>query len=121
MIIDNIMEEAHERSFREIACQIWEQLERHYPHYMWIVSYQGGALIVRNSVINAAAASALKAEGFGFVIPKDKIGTYQDIVKSAIEAGGSMLELFGLKRAGWDGSDPVPPKDWRPKQQAGFA
>ena len=121
MIIDNVMEEAHERSFREVACEIWAQLERHYPNYMWIVSYQGGALIVRNSVISAAAAGALKAEGFGFVISKDKIGSYRDIVTSAIEAGGAMLELFGLKRGAWDGSAPIAPKDWKAKQQAGFA
>lgn len=103
----------------DLATEIWTQLERHYPDHPWQVSFQGGALIVRHSIINADVANKLKRDGFGYVMPAGML--HQDCVKSAVEAGGAMLELFGLRRGKWDGSDPIMPKDWRPKQEANFA
>jgi hypothetical protein len=113
------MMEAHETSYLDLALEISHQLGKHYPNHKWIVSFQGGALIVRHALINAYAAEKLKREGFGFTLPK--ITTRREAVKGAIEAGGAMLELFGLKRGAWDGEEPQAPADWQPKQDAGFA
>lgn len=110
-----------ESSYLQLAMEIWQQLEKHYPAHPWQVSFQGGAMIVRHAVINAEVSAALKREGFGFLLPKDKLGNHKEVVKSSIEAGGAMLELFGYRRGTWDGSDPVIPSDWKPKQTEGFA
>jgi len=110
-----------ESSYLALALEIWKALEKHYPNHPWLVSFQGGAMIVRHTVINAAVAAHLRRDGFGFLMPKEKLGTAKEVTKSALEAGGAMLELFGYRRGAWDGSDPVIPKDWRPKQASGFA
>ena len=111
--------EPHEKSYLELALEVAQQLEKHYPNHKWSVSFQGGALIVRPELINAYAAEKLKRDGFGFLLPK--MSTHRDAVKSAIEAGGATLELFGMKRGAWDGEEqPEAPKDWVPKQESGF-
>jgi hypothetical protein len=119
----NIVEwgDEEEASYLDIAIEISKQLEKAYPNHPWEVSFQGGALIVRHKTINAEVAAFLKREGFGMVLPKDKLGSYREIVKSAIEAGGAMLELFKLPRGAWDGSDPAIPSDWKRKQETDFA
>jgi len=120
MIKDLELMQADEGTYLDLALEIAEQLERHYPNHRWRVSFQGGALIVRHDLISAYAASALKSEGFGFVLPK--ITTRREAVKGAIEAGGACLERFGMKRGAWDGEEqPVAPSEWVPKQQSGFA
>lgn len=110
-----------ESSYLQLALDIWKALNKAYPNHPWSVQFQGGAMIVRHTVINAAVAEHLRRDGFGFLMPKDKLDTARNVSKSAVEAGGAMLELFGLKRGAWDGSDPTIPKDWRPKQAGGFA
>jgi|APCry1669188910_1035180.scaffolds.fasta_scaffold09732_2 hypothetical protein len=111
----------NESSMLELATEIWHQLEKHYPNHPWLVAFQGGAMIVRHSVINASVAAALGRDGFGFLMPKDKLGTHKEVVKSAIDAGGAMLELFGYRRGAWDGSEPTIPTDWKHKQETAFA
>jgi hypothetical protein len=113
--------EPEESSYLQLAMQIWYELNKAYPDHPWQVSFQGGAMIVRHTAINAEVAAALKREGFGFLMPKDKLDNHKEVVQSSIQAGGAMLELFGLRRGRWDGSDPVIPKDWRPKQEARFS
>ena len=110
-----------ESSYLELAYEIWTQLNKHYPDHPWQVSFQGGAMIVRHAVINAEVAASLKREGFGFLLPKDKLDNYKEVVQSSVQAGGAMLELFSMPRGKWDGRDPVIPTDWKPKQEAGFA
>jgi hypothetical protein len=78
-------------------------------------------MIVRHAIINAEVATHLKREGFGFLMPKDKLDNPKEVVKSSVEAGGAMLELFGMRRGKWDGSDPVIPSDWKPRQESAFA
>lgn len=119
--IDTSLMEEGESSYLDLAIEISQQLEKHYPNHTWLVSFQGGAMIVRHALINAYAAEKLKREGFGYTLPKDKLGTPHEVVKSAIQAGGAMLELFGMKRGKWDGEEPQAPKDWAPKQEAHFA
>lgn len=112
--------ESHEVSHLDLALEIAQQLEKHYPNHRWRVSFQGGALIVRNDLISAYAAEKLKSEGFGFVLPK--IDNRRDAIKGAIEAGGATLERFGMRRGAWDGEEqPVAPAEWLPKQQSNFA
>lgn len=97
------------------------ELNKHYPHHPWTVSVQGKGLIIRHMTISHTAAAFLGREGFSFLMPRERMGTPGEIAKSAVNGGGQMLELFGLKRGAWDGSDPVIPKDWRRKQARRFA
>lgn len=110
-----------ESSYLQLALQIWQQLDKYYPNHPWIVSFQGGAMIVRHAVINAQVSSHLKREGFGFLMPKDKLDNHKEVVRSCIQAGGAMLELFGMRRGKWEGEDPVIPHDWKPKQERAFS
>ena len=113
--------DADEASYLELAKDIWLTLQRHYPDHPWLVSFQGGAMIVRHQVINAVVVSQVKQQGFGLLLAKDKLDNPQEVTQSAVMAGGAMLELFSLPRGKWDGREPTIPKDWIPKQQAGFA
>jgi hypothetical protein len=116
-------EEMHpeESSHLDAALEIWNQLEKAYPNHPWQVSFQGGALIVKHAVIDALVTTELRRQGFGYLLPKEAMDRHQELVKSAIQAGGAMLELFDLPRGAWDGREPTIPKDWKPKQEAHFA
>jgi|SRR5208337_2385192 len=114
--------EPEESSYKALGCQIAHELVKAYPEHPWIVSFQGGVMIVRHEHINAFAAGTLKREGFGYLLAKDKLGNHKEVVHSAVMAGGAMLELFGYPRGKWDGERlPEVPKGWRPKQEANFA
>jgi hypothetical protein len=111
-----------ESSYVALGCEIAHQLAKHYPEHPWQVSFQGGVMVVRHEHINAFVSSVIKREGFGFLLPKDKLTHHKEVVHSAVMAGGAMLELFGYPRAKWDGERlPEVPKGWRPKQEANFA
>lgn len=114
--------EPEEKTLLSTAMEVWRQLNRHYPNHPWNVTFQGGALIVKHAVIDAAATAFLGRGGFGFLMPKEKVLSkrHRDLVQSAILAGGAMLELFGYRRAAWDGSEPTIPSDWKRKQQSNF-
>jgi hypothetical protein len=119
---DHSMMEPWEITHMSTAIEVAQQLEKHYPNHKWIVSYQGGAIIVRHELINAYAAEKLKREGFGITLPKDVVDSPQRAAKAAIEGGGAMLELFGMRRGAWTGDEePQAPKEWRPKQESDFA
>ena len=114
--------EPSESSYVTLGCEIASELCRAYPDHPWQVSFQGGAMIVRHEHINAFAAGALKREGFGYLLPKDKLGSHREVVRSSVQAGGAMLELFGYPRGKWDGERlPEVPKDWTVKQERKFA
>lgn len=111
-----------EGSLVELGCRIAQELEKAYPLHPWQVSFQGGNMIVRHEHISAFAADTLKREGFGFLLPKDKLTHHKEIVRSAVMAGGEILELFGYPRGKWDGERlPEVPRDWKPKQEKDFA
>lgn len=111
-----------EGGYVALGCQIAHEVAKAYPEHPWQVSFQGGAMIVRHEHINAFAAAALKREGFGLLLPKDKLGSHKEVVHSSVTAGGAMLELFGYPRGKWDGERlPEVPKDWKPRQEANFA
>lgn len=112
-----------EQSDMAIAKQVGEALQRHYPNHPWVISVQGRALIVRHLAIAAEVAAKIHREGFGSVLPKDRLGTPKQIRRTAVKFGGELLEAFGLPRAGWDGRDPVCPAGWSrktPFQAKGF-
>lgn len=112
-----------------IAKDMGIALNRHYEHHPWVLDVQGGAIILRHRVITRVADEYLKRAGFGYLMPPQKRGTYHAQMSSAVNAGGAMLELFGLPR----GRNPYPdeeelyrsglvkiPKDWVKKQQRAF-
>lgn len=113
--------EPEESSYVTLGCEIAQALCKVYPEHPWQVSFQGGAMIVRHEHINAFAAGTLKREGFGYLLPKEKLSHHKEVVRSSVLAGGAMLELFGYPRGKWDGERlPEVPRDWRPKQEAHF-
>ena len=102
-----------EASDMALAKEVGEALSAAYPNHPWMVSFQGHALIVRHAVISNAMTFATGREGFGSLLPKDKLGTPTELRHTVIMFGGELLEAFGLKRGAWDGSEPVVPVAWR--------
>jgi len=100
-------EEIHEL---HTAMAVGEALEKAYPNHPWLVCFQGGALMIRHLPIADEWKNATGKDGMCFLLPKDKLGTPKEIVKSAIKAGGQMLEAFGLKRGPWQGERPTAPR-----------
>jgi len=112
-----------EQSDMAIAKQVGDTLQRHYPNHPWVISVQGRALIVRHLAIAAEVAAKIHREGFGSVLPKDKLGTPKQIRRTAVKFGGELLEAFQLPRGKWDGRDPICPAGWTrqtPFQRKGF-
>lgn len=93
----------------QIAMQVGDALNQHYPYHPWVVSVQGRAIIIRHMAIAAEVAARIHREGFGSVLPADKLGTPREIVRSAVRFGGELLEAFSLPRGKWDGRDPICP------------
>jgi hypothetical protein len=111
-----------EQSDMAIAMQVGDALQRHYPDHPWVVSVQGKAIIIRHLAIAAEVAAKIHREGFGAVLPKDKLGTPKEITRSAVTFGGQLLEAFQLPRGKWDGRDPICP-NWdrqTPMKKRGF-
>lgn len=110
-----------EQSDMAIARQIAHALNKHYPGHPWTVHVQGRGIILRHTLISAVAGAFLRKEGFSYLMPRHKMGTPKEIETSAVNAGGSMLELFSLPRAADTGLLPLVPKHWVRKQQKDFA
>lgn len=108
-----------EKSEQELAVSIGQALNKFYPNHPWIVSFQGGAIIVRHLAIGQAMSREIGREGFGAVMPKG-MKTPKEITKSAIEFGGMLLENFSLPRGPWDGREPIVPARYRHKQDGAF-
>jgi hypothetical protein len=74
------------------AKQIGEVLNHEYPGHMWVVSWQGGALVVKNLAISGH---------YGFILrddPDPKVLSH-----NAMLAGGELLERAKMFRGEWDG------------------
>lgn len=110
-----------EQSDMQIARQVTHALNRHYPGHPWVISVQGGGLVLRHQMISLVAGAHLRREGFSYLMPRSKMGTAKQIEHSAVMAGGAMLELFRLPRSGDKGLLPQIPEDWKAKQTKGFA
>jgi hypothetical protein len=96
----------------EVAKAISEALERAYPSHYWLVSFAGHNLIIRHVLIASLITIETGKEGFGSLLPRDKIGTVHEAVKVAVRFAGALLEAFKLPRGAWDGvTMPVIPED----------
>ena len=104
------------------ALEIGRVLERHYPHHPWLISFSGGALVIRHLPIANAVSMATGREGFGQLLKKElQKGTHKDLCDQAVKAGGALLEAFSLPRGPWDGRDPIVPQDLIQAAKAGKA
>jgi hypothetical protein len=94
----------------EVAKNIGEALNDHYPNHLWAVSWQGGVIVVKNLAISSF---------YGFVLHPDKLATWSEMKKSAIMAGGELLERAKMARGKWAGQfaqvlDGADPRFFRP-------
>ena len=109
-----------ELSQMELAQRVGEALNKAYPNHPWVIGFQGGGIVVRHLAIAGAVANALGKEGFASLLPKNKLGTPDEIRDSAVKFGGELLEAFELKRGPWHGEEPQVPKSWRYRQTSNF-
>lgn len=96
----------------ELAQAMTQALCKAYPCHYWLVSFTGHALIVRHVLIASMVALECGRDGFGSLLPKNKLGTVHEAMKEAVKHGGALLEAFKLPRGAWDGVHiPVIPAD----------
>jgi hypothetical protein len=120
LVLTTVRGNADEQSDMDIARHVAACLNRHYPGHPFVVDVQGRGIILRHMEISILAGAYLRRQGFGFLMPRDKMGTPKEIEASAVRAGGAMLELFKLPRGQWTGALPQIPDDWKRGQQRGF-
>jgi hypothetical protein len=87
---------------------VGEVLQKKYPCHLWMVSWQGGALVVKNLALGSH---------YGFIMKDDS--DYGVLAHNAMLAGGELLERARLRRGKWDGDMPKhlegsDPKIWKP-------
>jgi len=83
-------------------------LNDHYPCHLWLVCWQGGALVVKNLALGSH---------YGFIMKDDP--DYGVLAHNAMIAGGELLERARMRRGAWNGEMPTSldgadPKIWRP-------
>ena len=76
----------------EHAKIVGEILNEKYPGHMWLVSWQGGGLVVKNLAISSH---------YGFLLRDDSDARV--LRDNAIKAGGELLERAAMVRGKWDG------------------
>lgn len=104
--------DADEERDLELAKAINEKLNEVYPNHYWLVSFAGHNLIVRHVLIANLVTLETGREGFGSLLPRDKIGTVHEAQQQAVKFAGALLEAFKLPRGAWNGTDvPVVPAD----------
>jgi hypothetical protein len=112
--------EREEATDEEYAMEVAMELEKHYPGHAWIVSFQGGALILRNVEIAHAVMVKTGKSGFGSVMPPHRMGSKQETKRNAVRFAGELLEAFQIPRGRWDPQNvPVCP-DWKRGKTSGF-
>ena len=107
-----------ELSDEELAFRIGYALCNLYPDHPWLVSFQGRGLVIRHLAIASEVARVLGREGFASLLPREKLGTYHQMVTTAMRFGGELLEAFSLPRSRWDGRPPTVPSEWKHKQDS---
>lgn len=110
-------DEAHDE---QKAKDVGNTLARHYPGHLWMVEFTGRVLIVRHEQLSEFVRYRCGLPHAGYVIKHLDSHSAKDLAKHAIEAGGALLELFGLKRGAWDGSEPKVPTELRPRDPNSF-
>lgn len=103
--------DADEQQDLQLALAIGGELEKHYPNHYWLVSFSGHNLIIRHVLIANIVTLNTGKEGFGSLLPRNKIGTVHEACKTAVKFAGALLEAFGLPRGPWNGVDvpKIPP------------
>ena len=109
-----------EVSDMELAQRVGDALNRSYPDHPWMISVQGRGIIVRHLAIANAVAMEIGREGFGSLLPREKLGTHSQVTETVMRFGGELLEAFDLPRGKWDGRTPVVPANWKHKQDRNF-
>lgn len=112
--------EDKERDEQEWGLEIAQALDKHYPGHPWVVSFQGGALIIRHIEIAHAVMMKTGKNGFGSVLPNHKQGTRKECVANAVRFGGELLEAFRMPRGKWDPAHPPVCPDWKRGKTQGF-
>ena len=84
------------------ARRVSMSLLMHYPNHPWIVSWQGRVIVVRHAMISHLC-DINNLGGFGFILKHADSHSARHLSRSAMIAGGSILELFGMPRGAWDG------------------
>jgi hypothetical protein len=92
----------------EKAKIVGDILNEHYPCHLWLVCWQGGALVVKNLALGSH---------YGFIMRDDP--DYVVLAHNAMIAGGELLERARMKRGKWDGEMPThldgaDPRIWKP-------
>jgi hypothetical protein len=96
----------------EMSTAISDALTRAYPNHYWLVSFTGHAIVVRHVLIASLVAVETSQEGFGSLLPKNRLGTIHEAQGEAVKHAGALLEAFKLPRGPWNGVDiPVMPPD----------
>jgi hypothetical protein len=96
----------------ELATAITVALQKAYPNHYWVVSFAGHNLIIRHVLIASWVTVETGREGFGSLLPRDKVGTVHEACATALKFAGALLEAFKLPRGAWDGTDmPVIPPE----------
>jgi nitrogen fixation protein len=103
-----------------LAKEVGEALNQEYPNHPWVVSFQSHGMVIRHLAIAGEVSMKIGRDGFSALLPREKLGTPKEVVKTAREFGGQLLEAFGLKRGPWDGSTPQVPASWAHKKSKGF-
>lgn len=104
--------DADEARDLDLAKAIGADLVKTYPNYLWIVRFVNHNLVIYNALVANAVTFATGREGFSAMLPRNKIGTVHEAVKTAREWAGATLECFGLPRGPWDGqTEPKVPQD----------
>jgi len=88
------------------AKEVGDTLSRTYPGYLWIVTVQGGVLVVKNGEIEMSSTITRIQKAHGFVIKHKDSFSATDLAKQAVMAGGEILERAGMPRRKWDGLVP---------------
>ena len=112
--------EPEERDEEAWGLEIAQALDKHYPGHPWMVSFQGGALIIRHIEIAHAVMMKTGKSGFGSVLPPHRQGRRRDVVASAVKNAGEMLECFRMPRGKWDPAYPPQVPEWQRGKTAGF-
>jgi len=94
-----------------LAEQVGAALNDHYPNHPWVISVQGGSLVLRHLSIAGAVAMATGDAGFSSLLPRNKLGTPKEVAQTAVRFGGELLEAFSLKRGAWHGEEATVPPD----------
>lgn len=75
--------------------QIGSLLNQHYPFVSWHVDADGGRGTV---IIECPELHGVAGNGYGFVIKLEKIKNWDDLKRTAIQAGGELLERANASR-----------------------